>query len=418
MSRLLIEGGARLNGKVNISGFKNAAVAIIPATLLSGDKCIVDNLPLIRDVFILKDIMKDLGAEIELNDDGVMTVDTSMIKKCNASSELSQKLRASYYLLGAGLARFKEVEVAYPGGCNIGNRPIDQHIKGFEALGAKVEIEHGIIRAKADKLTGAKIYLDIVSVGATINIMLAAVMAEGKTIIENAAKEPHIVDVANFLNSMGADIRGAGTDIIKINGVKELHGCTYSVIPDQIEAGTYMIAAAATKGDVVIDNVIPKHLEPVTAKLRELGVEVVEYGDSIRVTGTDKIKSANIKTLPYPGFPTDLQQPMTVLLTQAEGTSIVTESIFEGRFKYVDELKRMGAKIKVEGRTAVVEGPKQLSSAKVMATDLRAGAAFVIAGLISDGVTEIGNIYHVDRGYEKIEYKLMNLGAKIKRIEE
>lgn len=418
MSKLIIEGGTKLKGKVNISGFKNAAVAIIPATLLAADKCVIENIPLIRDVFILKEIMKDLGADVELSDDGVMTIDTSKIKECDSTNDLSQKLRASYYLIGAGLSRFKEVNASYPGGCDIGTRPIDQHIKGFEALGAKVDIEHGVIKVKADRLIGTKIYLDVVSVGATINIMMAAVLAEGTTIIENAAKEPHIVDVANFLNSMGADVRGAGTDVIKINGVDKLHGCTYSVIPDQIEAGTYMIAAAATKGDVIINNVIPKHLEPITAKLMEMGVKVVEYGDSIRVTGTDELKNINIKTLPYPGFPTDLQQPMTVFLSTVKGTSIVTESIFEGRFKYVDELKRMGAKIKVEGRTAVIEGVEKLSGAKVMATDLRAGAAFVIAGLIAEGITELGSIYHVDRGYEKIENKLINLGAKISRVNE
>ncbi|RKD32102.1 UDP-N-acetylglucosamine 1-carboxyvinyltransferase [Thermohalobacter berrensis] len=418
MGKIVIEGGAKLKGKVEISGFKNAAVAIIPATLLAGDKCIIENVPLIKDVYILKEIMESLGAEVELDDKGIMTVDTSTVKKCSTPYDLAKKLRASYYLLGAGLGKFKEVEVSYPGGCDIGTRPIDQHIKGFEALGAKVNIEHGLIECKAEKLTGAKIYLDVVSVGATINIMLASVLAEGTTVIENAAKEPHIVDVANFLNSMGANIRGAGTDVIKIKGVKELHGCTYSVIPDQIEAGTYMIAAAATGGDVIVDNVIPTHLEPVTAKLREIGAEVIEYGDSIRVTANKELKNANIKTLPYPGFPTDLQQPMTAMLCKANGTSVITENIFEGRFKYVDELKRMGAKIKVEGRTAVVEGVKNLSGAKISVTDLRAGAAFIIAGLIAEGITEIYNIYHIDRGYEKIENKLMNLGAKIKRIKE
>jgi UDP-N-acetylglucosamine 1-carboxyvinyltransferase len=418
MAKLVIEGGVQLKGKVDISGFKNAAVAIIPATLLARDKCIIENLPLIRDVFILRDIMTELGAEVELNDKGVMTIDTSNIKECCALSDLAQKLRASYYLLGAGIGVFKEAHVLYPGGCDIGNRPIDQHIKGFNALGVKVSIEHGVVNAEADKLIGSKIYLDVVSVGATINIMMAAVMAEGTTVIENAAKEPHIVDVANFLNAMGADIRGAGTDVIRINGVDKLHGCTYSVIPDQIEAGTYMVAAAATNGDVIVNNVIPKHLEPITAKLREMGVTVEEYGDFVRVIGTKDLKSVNVKTLPYPGFPTDLQQPMTVLLTQAEGTSIVTESIFEGRFKYVDELKRMGAKIKVEGKTAVIEGGRKLSAAKVMATDLRAGAAFVVAGLVSDGITEIENIYHIDRGYENIENKFLNLGAKIVRVDK
>ncbi|WP_427340520.1 UDP-N-acetylglucosamine 1-carboxyvinyltransferase [Caloranaerobacter sp. DY30410] len=416
MEKLIVEGGVKLEGQVNISGFKNAAVAIIPASILSGDKCYIENIPHIRDVYLFKDIMQELGVDVELDKNGTMMIDSSKLDKCCATYDLANKMRASYYLIGAGLGRFKEVEVAYPGGCNIGTRPIDQHIKGFEALGAEVEIEHGVIRCRADKLVGTKIYLDVVSVGATINIMLAAVLAEGTTIIENAAKEPHVVDVANFLNMMGADVRGAGTDVIKIKGVDKLHGCTYSVIPDQIEAGTYMIAAAATGGDVLINNVIPKHLESITAKLKEMGVEVIEYGDSIRVKGSDNLKSVNIKTLPYPGFPTDLQQPMTVLLSIANGTSVVTESIFEGRFKYVDELKRMGANIKVEGRVAVVEGVKRLSGAKISVTDLRAGAAFIIAGLIAEGTTEIDNIYHIDRGYEKVEEKFRNLGAKIKRV--
>lgn len=416
MEKLIVEGGVKLEGQVNISGFKNAAVAIIPASILSGDKCYIENIPHIRDVYLFKDIMQELGVDVELDESGTMTIDSSKLDKCSATYELANKMRASYYLIGAGLGRFKEVEVAYPGGCNIGTRPIDQHIKGFEALGAEVEIEHGVIRCRADKLVGAKIYLDVVSVGATINIMLAAVLAEGTTIIENAAKEPHVVDVANFLNMMGADVRGAGTDVIKIKGVDKLHGCTYSVIPDQIEAGTYMIAAAATGGDVLINNVIPKHLESITAKLKEMGVEVIEYDDSIRVKGSDNLKSVNIKTLPYPGFPTDLQQPMTVLLSTVNGTSVVTESIFEGRFKYVDELKRMGANIKVEGRVAIVEGVRRLSGAKISVTDLRAGAAFIIAGLIADGTTEIDNIYHIDRGYEKVEEKFRNLGAKIKRV--
>lgn len=416
MEKLIVEGGVKLEGQVNISGFKNAAVAIIPASILSGDKCYIENIPHIRDVYLFKDIMQELGVDVELDESGTMTIDSSKLDKCSVTYELANKMRASYYLIGAGLGRFKEVEVAYPGGCNIGTRPIDQHIKGFEALGAEVEIEHGVIRCRADKLVGAKIYLDVVSVGATINIMLAAVLAEGTTIIENAAKEPHVVDVANFLNMMGADVRGAGTDVIKIKGVDKLHGCTYSVIPDQIEAGTYMIAAAATGGDVLINNVIPKHLESITAKLKEMGVEVIEYGDSIRVKGSDNLKSVNIKTLPYPGFPTDLQQPMTVLLSTVNGTSVVTESIFEGRFKYVDELKRMGANIKVEGRVAIVEGVRRLSGAKISVTDLRAGAAFIIAGLIADGTTEIDNIYHIDRGYEKVEEKFRNLGAKIKRV--
>ncbi|MTI70320.1 MAG: UDP-N-acetylglucosamine 1-carboxyvinyltransferase [Firmicutes bacterium] len=418
MERLIIEGGYPLKGKIDVSGFKNAVLAIIPATLLAGDKCIIENVPLISDVYILKDIMTELGADVELKYNNIMEIDTSKIKECVAPYELAKRLRASYYLIGAALGRFKEAKVSYPGGCDIGTRPIDQHIKGFEALGSEVNIDHGLIKCRADKLEGSKIYLDVVSVGATINIMLAAVLAEGKTIIENAAKEPHIVDTANFLNSMGADVRGAGTDVIRINGVEELHGCTYSVIPDQIEAGTYMVAAAATKGDVIVDNVIPKHLESVTAKLKEIGVEVEEYGESIRVCAKEGLKGVTIKTLPYPGFPTDLQQPMSVLLSVAEGTSVVTESIFEGRFKYVDEIKRMGANIKVDGRTSVIDGVKSLSGAKVSATDLRAGAACIVAGLIANGATEIENVHHIDRGYEKVEQKLINLGAKIRRIKE
>lgn len=415
MDKIIVEGGNKLKGKVDISGFKNAALPIITATLLCNDKCTIENVPFIRDVICLKNIMEDLGADINFDENGIMTIETSNIKNCIATSDEVRNIRASYYLLGAGLSRFKEVEVLYPGGCNIGVRPIDQHIKGFKALGAEVEIDHGIIKCRANKLVGNRIYLDVVSVGATINIMLAAILAQGKTIIENAAKEPHIVDLANFLNAMGADVRGAGTDIIRINGVDELHGCTYSVIPDQIEAGTYMIIAAATEGDVLINNVIPKHLEPITAKLREMEVDVVEYGDSIRVSANKSLKSVDIKTLPYPGFPTDLQQPMTVLLTKAHGVSTVTETIFEGRFKYIDELKRMGANIKVEGRTAIVEGAKKLSGAKVAATDLRAGVALVIAGLISEGITEIENAYHIERGYERITSKLLNIGAKIRK---
>ncbi|MCT4618022.1 MAG: UDP-N-acetylglucosamine 1-carboxyvinyltransferase [Marinisporobacter sp.] len=418
MSKLLIEGGYKLKGKVNISGFKNAAVAIIPASILAGDLCNIENLPNIEDVHVLKRILRELGAKVEFDEEKkVMQVNTASLEECFVPYELAKELRASYYLLGASLGRFKKAKVAFPGGCNIGSRPIDQHIKGFEALGAKVTIEHGIIHAEAEELIGAEIYLDVVSVGATINIMMAACMAKGKTIIENAAKEPHIVDVANFLNAMGADVRGAGTDVIKIKGVEKMKGCTYSVIPDQIEAGTFMLMAAATGGDVIIDNVIPKHLDPVTAKLREMGLQVEEYGESLRVVGKDGLKNVNIKTLVYPGFPTDLQQPMSAILTQAQGTSIVTETIYEGRFKHVDELKRMGAKVKVEGNVAVFEGVDRLSGAKVSATDLRAGAALVIAGLMAEGITEVDNIHYIDRGYESIEKKLLNLGAKIKRAE-
>ncbi len=418
MDKIIIEGGYKLNGTVGVSGFKNAALPIIPASLLAGEKCVIENLPRIKDIFHISDIMSAIGAEVEFNENGTMIIDTSKVSKFVAPYELSRKIRASYYLLGAGLSRFKEVEVAYPGGCDIGTRPIDQHIKGFEALGAKVDIEHGIIKCKADRLIGTKIYLDVVSVGATINIMMAAVCAEGRTTIENAAKEPHIVDVANYLNSMGADIKGAGTDVIRIEGVEKLHGCTYSVIPDQIEAGTYMVAAAATGGDITINNVIPKHLESIIAKLRETSVQVIEYDESVRVISDGKLVGANVKTLPYPGFPTDLQQPMAAILSVAEGTSIITESVYEARFKYIDELKRMGANIKVDGRVAVIEGIESLSGARVRATDLRAGAALVVAGLIAKGKTEIDNAFHIDRGYENIEQKLLGLGAKIYRADE
>lgn len=347
-----------------------------------------------------------------------MTIDSRYIDRFEALGEHPRSMRASYYFLGAMLGRFGRAAVSLPGGCNIGVRPIDQHIKGFEALGAKVTIEHGTVKAYAQELKGAHIFLDVVSVGATINIMLAATRAKGVTTIENAAKEPHVVDVANFLNSMGADVKGAGTDIIKIVGVDRMHGCEYMVIPDQIEAGTYMLAAAATNGDVIIDNIIPKHLESISAKLIEMGVEIREYDDSIEVIGKGRLKHANVKTQPYPGFPTDLQQPMTVLLSVAEGTSIVTESIWENRFLHVDELKRMGANIKVEGRMAVIEGIDSLSGAEVRATDLRAGAAMVIAGLIGDGETEVTNLIHIDRGYEGLEDKLCSLGARIKRVDE
>ncbi|MBF8982327.1 UDP-N-acetylglucosamine 1-carboxyvinyltransferase [Lutibacter sp. B2] len=416
MSKLLIEGGYKLKGKVNIGGFKNAAVAIIPAAIIAGDKCIIENLPNIDDVHALENILQQMGTDAKFDPDKkTMFIDSSKIESCHANYDVAKELRASYYLLGAGLGRFKKAKVAFPGGCDIGSRPIDQHIKGFEALGAKVKINHGIIEVEAEELIGTEIYLDVASVGATINIMMAAVRAKGKTIIENAAKEPHIVDVANFLNSMGADIKGAGTDVIRIYGVEKMKGSTYSVIPDQIEAGTYMVMTAATGGDVIIDNVIPKHLEPITAKLKEMGVKIKEYGESLRVVADSPLKKVNIKTLVYPGFPTDLQQPIAALLTIAKGTSIVTETIYEGRFKHVDELKRMGAKIKVDGRIAVIEGVEGLSGAKVKATDLRAGAALVVAALIADGTTEISNVHYIDRGYEIIEEKLLGLGAKIKR---
>lgn len=419
MSKFVIEGGTRLKGKVNIGGFKNAAVAIIPATILCQDKCVIQNVPLINDVNVLGEILTEIGAEVEFLDDTSMSIDASNINDCNLKNGLSKKIRASYYLLGAGLGRFKKASTLLPGGCDIGTRPIDQHIKGFEALGATVDITpEGRINVQAEKLIGNKIYLDVVSVGATINIMLAAVLAEGRTTIENAAKEPHIVDTANFLNFMGADIKGAGTDVIRINGVKELKGCTYKVIPDQIEAGTYMVAAAATKGDIIIDDIIPKHLEPITAKLKEMGMEIEEYGDSIRVFYQRPLTPVNIQTLPYPGFPTDLQQPMTVLLSSIEGESMVVEGVSEDRFKYVNEIKKMGANIEYDKKHAKIIGTDNLKGAVVRATDLRAGASLIIAGLIAEGITEIIDIYHIDRGYEYIENKFMNLGAKIRRVKE
>ena len=419
MEKLLIEGGKRLSGQVRISGAKNAAVAILPAAILA-DKgtCIIDNLPDIEDINCLEEIIRNLGANVERLK-GAMKIDATGIKSHLALRDEVKRMRASYYLIGALLAKFGKAEVVFPGGCNIGARPIDQHIKGFEAMGAKVTIEHGVIKAYTEEgLKGANIYLDVVSVGATINIMLAATKAKGLTIIENAAKEPHIVDVANFLNSMGANIKGAGTDIIKIQGVEEMVANDYSVIPDQIEAGTFMIAAAATKGDVTLLNVIPKHLESITAKLEEMGITVEEGEDSLRVCTDVRPKGINLKTLPYPGFPTDLQQPMSTLFAISEGRSLINESIWEGRFKHIDELKKMGANGKVEGKIAILEGVETLSGTEVEATDLRAGAAMIIAGLIAQGTTKVTNLVHVDRGYEKIEDKLTSLGASIKRINE
>lgn len=419
MPKFIIEGGTKLKGKVNIGGFKNAAVAIIPATLLCPGKCILQNVPRIEDVNVFMEIFKELGAEAEYLEDSSISLDSANVNECYLKNGLSKKMRASYYLLGAGLGRFKKASTLLPGGCDIGTRPIDQHIKGFEALGATVDITpEGRVNVQADRLVGAKIYLDVVSVGATINIMLAAVHAEGKTIIENAAKEPHIVDTANFLNSMGADIKGAGTDVIRINGVEKLEGCTYKVIPDQIEAGTYMIAAAATKGDIIIDDIIPKHMEPITAKLKEMGMGIEEYGDSMRVFFQHELSPVNIQTLPYPGFPTDLQQPMTVLLSSLNGDSIVVEGVSDDRFKYVNEIKKMGANVEFTQKQAKIIGTPNLRGTVVQATDLRAGAALIIAGLIAEGLTEVTDIQHIDRGYEHIENKFMNLGAKIKRVKD
>lgn len=417
MEKFRIIGRKPLEGRVKVSGAKNASVAAIPAGLLADDDVIIENLPMINDVFVYGDILEYMGAEVSFND-GTMKIKPDIHNMHQLPYELVKKIRASYYLLGVLLAKYGHAEIAMPGGCNIGTRPIDQHIKGFQALGAKIEIDQGMIRARAKELIGAPIYLDVVSVGATINIMLVASKAKGLTVIENAAKEPHIVDMANFINAMGGNVKGAGTDIIKIRGVEELHGCTHTVIPDQVEAGTFMIVAAATGGDIIVENVIPKHLDPITAKLIEAGVTVEENGDYIRVISDPPLNAVNIKTLPYPGYPTDLQQPITALLTIAKGTSIVSETIWESRFKHVDELKRMGADIKVEGRTAIIQGVEELSGAPVKATDLRAGAALITAGLIAQGETEISCIHHIDRGYEQIDKKLRGLGAHIERITE
>lgn len=415
LDKLIIEGGHSLQGEVSISGAKNSAVAILPASLLSKEKCVIKNLPDIKDVYYINNILLQLGAGVK-KEGCRLIIDNSKVNTYEVDFELSKKLRASYYFIGALLGRFKKAKVPFPGGCDIGVRPIDQHIKGFEALGARITIKHGIIWAEADELIGAPIFLDIVSVGATINIMLAACLAKGTTVIENAAKEPYIVDTANFLNAMGANIKGAGTDEIKIKGVEKLGSCEHCIIPDQMEAGTFMIAAAASKGNVLVRNIIPTHLDSISAKMREMGIKIIENGDSLRVVTNGRPMAANIKTMPYPGFPTDLQQPMSVLLSIADGTAIITESIYDGRFKHVDELKRMGAKINVEGRIAVIEGINKLSGAPVCATDLRAGAAMVIAGLTAEGETIINNLTHIDRGYEKLEQKLQNVGAKLRRV--
>ena len=417
METLIINGGGTLRGSVEINGAKNAAVAILPAAVLaSKSKCVIDNIPDIEDVHCLERILLDLGCSVKKTSKNVLEIDATDINTVNACTEDVRRMRASYYFIGSLLARFKKAKVELPGGCPIGVRPIDQHIKGFEALGAKVTIEHGAVLVEAESLKAANIFFDVVSVGAKINVMIAATMAEGTTVLENVAKEPHVVDVANFLNSMGADIKGAGTDVIRIKGVNELVGCNYSVIPDQIEAGTFMIAAAATKGDVTITNIIPKHLESISAKLIEMGAIVEEDDDSIRVTVDNKLRGVNVKTAPYPGFPTDVQQPMSVLLSITKGRSLVTESIWENRHKHTDELKKMGAMIKVEGRTAIIDGVENLEGAKVIATDLRAGAAMVIAGLIANGETEIVDIEHIDRGYPHIEEKFRSLGADIRRV--
>ncbi|ONI45459.1 UDP-N-acetylglucosamine 1-carboxyvinyltransferase [Candidatus Epulonipiscioides gigas] len=417
MSKLCIQGGIHLKGDVLISGAKNAAVAILPATILVNDVTVIENLPNINDVAILNEVIQSLGAVTEFLDSHTLKIDASTIYKCSAIEPEVGELRASYYLIGALLGRFKYAEVAMPGGCDFGGRPIDQHIKGFKALGAEVEIVDNIIRVHAKELVGTRIYLDVVSVGATINILLAAVLAQGTTVIENAAKEPHVVDVANFLNKMGAKITGAGTHLIRIKGVERLGGGRYSTVPDQIEAGTYMIAAAITGGDVCVRNIIPEHMESLSSKLREMGVQVLEGDDFLQVVAQRKITATNVKTLPYPGFPTDLQPQMAALLAVSEGVSTMVESVFDNRFQYIEELGNIGINIKVDGNKATIEGVNTLKGAKLSATDLRAGAAMVLVGLRALGETTIDNVRYIDRGYEEIEKKLTALGAKIYRIE-
>lgn len=416
MEKFVIKGGNALKGEVRISGAKNAAVAILPAVLLSDEPCIVENLPNISDVATILKTMQALGANIRALNKSAVEIDPRHVNSFVVSKKMAEGMRASSYFLGALLGRLGRARVAPPGGCDFGVRPIDQHIKGFEALGAKMSIENGMVDARAQKLSGCSIYLDVVSVGATINIMLAAVKAAGLTVIENAAREPHIVDLANFLNSMGADIMGAGTSVIKIRGVRHLHGTSYSIIPDQIEAGTYMAAAAAAGGDVLITNVTPKHLESIIAKLQETGAKITEYDEAVRVQMNRRPHKCNIKTMPHPGFPTDMQPQIAVLLSIADGTSIITEGVWDSRFRYVDQLTLMGADIQVDGKMAVITGVKSLHSAPVKAVDLRAGAAMIIAGLAADGITEIEEIDHIDRGYEDVVEKLTKIGADIKRV--
>ena len=419
MDKFVIKGKTKLKGEVEISGAKNAAVAILPATLLIDGITTLENVPNISDVKIICDILNELGAKVTWTSEHSLTVDARNLSCTNAPLDKTSKFRASYYLLGSLLGRCGGAQVGLPGGCNLGSRPIDQHIKGFEALGAVVDVSQGKITAKAKELKGTSIYFDVVSVGATINLILASVLAKGTTILDNVAKEPHIVDVANFLNAAGADIRGAGTDTIKINGVKSLkNNCNYSVVPDQIETGTFMLAAVASKGDILIKNCIPEHMDSLTAKILEMGATVEDLGDSLRVSCNKRPNSANIKTLPYPGFPTDLQPQMGVALSIASGTSIINESIWESRFQYTNELNKMGAKITAQGKTAIFEGVENLNGAPIYATDLRAGAALLIAGIISNGTTELYNIHYIDRGYEHIEDKFRSLGANIQRITE
>lgn len=417
MEQYVVKGGVPLRGEVSIGGAKNAALGILAAAIMTDETVTIENVPNVRDTRVLLQAIEGIGAKVKYIYNNTVQINGGSISDLNVEYEYIRKIRASYYLLGALLGKYKESNVALPGGCNIGSRPIDQHLKGFKALGAKVNIDHGVVSAKAENLVGGHIYFDVVTVGATINLMMASCMAEGETILENAAKEPHIVDVANFLNAMGANIKGAGTDVIRIKGVNRLHGCTYSIIPDQIEAGTFMMAAAATRGDIVIKDVIPKHLESITAKILEMGCKLVEGDDWIRVIAEGEVGSTNVKTLPYPGFPTDMQPQIAVALALAKGSSMVTESIFENRFKYVDELNRMGAKIKVEGNTAYIEGVEKFTSAQLSAPDLRAGAALVIAALAADGISQIDDIEYIQRGYEDFEGKLSALGAIIAKVD-
>lgn len=417
MKQYIIKGGIPLVGEVEIAGAKNAALPIISAAIMTDDVVTLENMPDVNDTNVLLEAVKNIGAQVERVDRHTVRICGATIRNCGVDYESIKKIRASYYLIGALLGKCNEAEVPLPGGCNIGSRPIDQHLKGFRAIGADISIRYGKVNAKCAHMKGAHIFMDIVSVGATINIMMAACRAEGRTIIENVAKEPHVVDVANFLNAMGANIKGAGTDVIRIVGVEKLHGCTYSIAPDMIEAGTYMMAAAATKGDIVVHNVIPRHLEAITAKLEEIGCEIEEGDDSLRVVAKRRLRRAHVKTQPYPGFPTDMQPQIAVLLALAEGTSTVTESIFENRFKYVDELTRMGAQIKVEGNTAIIDGVESLTGADIAAPDLRAGAAMVIAGMVSEGFTIIEDIDYIKRGYEDLDKKLRSLGAEIEEVE-
>lgn len=418
MEQYVIKGGNPLYGEVEIGGAKNAALAILATAIMTDETVTIDNLPNVRDINVLLQAIEEIGAHVERVDIHKVKINGSFIRGVNVDNEFIRRIRASYYLIGALLGKYKHAEVALPGGCDIGSRPIDLHMKGFRSMGADIDIAHGLVIARAKELKGTHIYMDKVSVGATINIMMAAAMADGKTVIENAAKEPHVVDVANFLNSMGANIRGAGTDVIRIVGVEKLHATEYSVIPDQIEAGTFMFAVAAAGGNVLVKNVIPKHLEATTAKLLEVGCQVEEFDDSVRVISDGHLRHTQVTTLPYPGFPTDMQPQMAVLLGIAEGTSTVTESIFENRFKYVDELTRMGADIKVESNIAIISGVKRYTGARVNAPDLRAGAALVIAGLAAEGITVVDDIYYIQRGYEALEEKLTKIGAKIARVED